>query len=202
VSVRVDTLGRQYVSRRRDKKCLQCGGAVLRRGTRVKYCSPECYDKTKKGRRSPHRRRRPINLVELACRNCGAVVHRKPSAIQDLTFCSRSCSNFFNLDRFSARSAANPTSLEILLYDYLRKSSITFVSQRRIGKFVVDAYLPRARTAIEVDGEYWHSRPENQARDRRKDAAMAGYAIRLVRISERQAKADIGAALTEAGICP
>lgn len=77
-----------------------------------------------------------------------------------------------------------------------------FEKQRNIGDYVVDAYISERRMAIEVDGEYWHSLPNNIERDKRKDAALASYGITVIRLPERKVRGDIKAVLRESGICP
>lgn len=43
VGIRSD--GKRYTCRRQNKICAVCDSPVLRRGTKVKYCSHECYAK-------------------------------------------------------------------------------------------------------------------------------------------------------------
>lgn len=47
--------------------------------------------------------------------------------------------------------------------------------------FRVDAYDPRTRTAFEFDGAEWHSRPEQRAKDLRRDALLAAVGVLTVR---------------------
>ncbi|WP_456762972.1 endonuclease domain-containing protein [Bradyrhizobium sp. USDA 4011] len=186
-----DSVGRKYVSRKRTKICANCGAPFHRKGTATRFCSRRCYGLSKAGNPIANRQSPPRLGSCIECTNCGDAVWRKPSAIRSNVFCSRSCSNSHNLNLFSTRSASAPTSLERILYDALSTLGLTFERQRRIGRFVVDAYLPTEGVAIEVDGEYWHSRPENIERDKRKDDAFRGYNIPLVRISEAQARSGI-----------
>lgn len=198
----VDSLGREYVSRKKVRICVQCGGPHSRRGVATKFCSRKCFYESLRGIPFAQRQSPAKTQVDMNCKNCSSKFQIKLSAINPSgNFCGRQCSNTFNLDIFSTRFASRPSSLEVILYDGLAAAGVEFESQRRIGPFVVDAYIPSSRTAIEVDGAYWHSLPENIERDARKNVAMQGYGIPLVRITESAARADIGLALREAGIC-
>lgn len=46
----VDSLGRAYVSRKKDRACAQCGGQIRRTGSTVKYCCHACYATAAKGK--------------------------------------------------------------------------------------------------------------------------------------------------------
>ena len=67
-----------------------------------------------------------------------------------------------------------------------------------LNRFVADIYLPKAKVDIEVDGSYWHSRPEWKARDRKRDAQIRSSGIRVVRISESRINEDIKKAVRAA----
>ena len=54
--------------------------------------------------------------------------------------------------------------------------------QKRIGRWTFDYYLPEAKIVVEVDGAFWHSSPEVQERDRRKDAFVEESGMMIVRI--------------------
>ncbi len=195
VRILIDTLGRHYTSRAKDRPCEQCGSMVRHRRGIVKFCSRLCFYASRRGT-FPNRRQMVRTGQVLSCAECGLTFYRKPSAIQATNnYCSRSCNGLANVEKFEHRQRSNPTSLERLLYGALAELGQRFQPQRRFGRMIVDAYLPDCRTAVEVDGEYWHSRPENIERDRRKEQFLKGEGIRLVRISERQAKGAIGAIL-------
>ena len=53
-------------------------------------------------------------------------------------------------------------------------------AQYRIGPYRADFYLPGRRLVLECDGHAWHSRPEQRARDRARDAYMTerGFLVR------------------------
>lgn len=199
--VKIDALGRRYISRAKERACLQCGQNCSRTGLGVKYCSRACFYASRKGD-FPNRKTRDRTGAELSCSRCGKQFYRKNSHIQATeNFCSRKCSNIYHLDQFSVRGQARPSSLEVILYQELDRLGIEYRAQAPIAGFVVDALLPETATAIEVDGAYWHSLPENIERDRRKDAGLRERGLRVVRISEAAARKNIKAALREAAIC-
>lgn len=49
-------------------------------------------------------------------------------------------------------------------------------------KFQLDVYIPSLKKAIELDGEYWHSRPDALERDARKDKECQEAGIQLLRL--------------------
>jgi hypothetical protein len=61
-----------------------------------------------------------------------------------------------------------------------------FGNRGRKGGFELDVYIPSMNKAIEFDGDFWHSSPEAQERDRRKDEACRAKGIELLRVSFRR----------------
>ena len=64
---------------------------------------------------------------------------------------------------------------------WLRENNIEFESQyRRVGnKHPYDYFLPQYNLLVEIDGHYWHSKPEQKIKDRKhnRDAKRKGYDI-------------------------
>jgi len=88
-------------------------------------------------------------------------------------------------------SMPRETTIESLMYAELERRGVTFVKQQVIdGLWVVDAVIPGAKMVIECDGEYWHSLPEMQKRDRRKDAYLKARGYRVLRFPEAAIRAD------------
>ncbi len=58
----------------------------------------------------------------------------------------------------------------------------------RLGERTVylDLYAERERVDIELDGERWHTGPDDRERDARRDAALAARGIMVVRFSHRR----------------
>ena len=133
------------------------------------------------------------------------------SHVKILKYCSKKC-QFLNTDwrkqnsewrkkinkdvyshmgvlSISKQGNGRESSIEKKLYDYLLLKGILFERQYIInGKFVVDAYIPSMNLAIEADGEYWHSLPQNIRRDRAKNAYLDKCGYNLLRLSEMEIK--------------
>lgn len=84
---------------------------------------------------------------------------------------------------------AHPTSLERSVESLLRVLSVMSISQYRVGRYLVDFYLPEYKLVIECDGEYWHSRPGAVQRDKARDRYIRGLGYRVLRLPERAIKA-------------
>jgi very-short-patch-repair endonuclease len=59
-------------------------------------------------------------------------------------------------------------------------------------RFSFDVYSPSQKIAVEVDGIYWHKRPEAVTRDLEKDRLAAEVGITIIRIpiSRRRISSD------------
>ncbi len=89
-------------------------------------------------------------------------------------------------------SMPRATSIEEMIYGELERRGVTFVKQQVIdGLWVADALIPGARVVIECDGEYWHSRPEMQERDRKKDRYLESRGYKVLRFAEAAIRADV-----------
>lgn len=60
----------------------------------------------------------------------------------------------------------------------------------RLARHEVDFYWPVARLAVEVDGFPFHTSPLAFERDRRRDAELAAFGVRVVRVTWRQLTED------------
>ncbi len=76
------------------------------------------------------------------------------------------------------------SSIEIAVKKVLDSLGENYQHQHRIGKFLVDFYLPDRNLVIEVDGDYWHSLEKNKKKDAKKDQYMKEFQINLVRLKE------------------
>jgi very-short-patch-repair endonuclease len=79
------------------------------------------------------------------------------------------------------------TEAERRLWAVLRRRTlgVKFRRQHSVGPYVLDFYCPAFRLAIELDGGQ-HARPEQAARDRRRDEFLASRRIRVVRFGSRE----------------
>jgi len=159
------------------RHCAVCGVEFLAKPSQIskgdgKFCSRRCYGVSQRG----------ICKPKCGVRPEGFVVYNKGKPHKQETI---EKIRKLALTRQAIRYAAKPTYLEKMLYDALKRAGENFVIQEQIGPFLVDAYLPEARTAIEIDGEWWHALPRTIEKDRREAAFMQKIGIRLVRVPER-----------------
>lgn len=85
--------------------------------------------------------------------------------------------------------ARNKSKGELEVYDYCKSiTSYEVISGSRsvIAPLELDIYIPELKLGIEYDGDYWHSLPALQERDKRKDLVCKERGIKLIRISESQ----------------
>jgi very-short-patch-repair endonuclease len=86
------------------------------------------------------------------------------------------------------------TSIEEIVYTELERRGVTFVKQQVVdGLWVVDALVPGAKLVIECDGQYWHSLPDMEKRDKRKDAYLRSRGYQVFRFPEAAIHADVRA---------
>lgn len=82
------------------------------------------------------------------------------------------------------------STLESIVQFVLDELSVSYVAQKQLGPFVVDFYFPQWKLVLEVDGDYWHSLPEQQERDRRKDQWLQKNGYRIIRLTESEIRED------------
>lgn len=81
-------------------------------------------------------------------------------------------------------TANGGSKLENAIADHLTAQEVNFTRNKRLGRWIVDFFLPDFNTVIEVDGTYWHNLPEPKIRDARKDAWARTQNLQLFRILE------------------
>jgi len=84
------------------------------------------------------------------------------------------------------------TSIEAAIRVELDRMGVRYEAQRRLGPWTVDFLLPAARTVLEADGTYWHTRPDVAAKDARKDIWMAAHGYEIVHLPEVEIREDPG----------
>ena len=90
-----------------------------------------------------------------------------------------------------AASRIRPTAIETSIETLLKSLNIVFESQKPIGKYIVDIYIPVKRLVIECDGDYWHSLPSAIKRDKEKNKYLRKLGYHVVRIPEHAIKHGI-----------
>lgn len=80
---------------------------------------------------------------------------------------------------------------------------IEYEAQKVIGPYCVDFYVAARSLVIECDGDFWHSRPERAARDRKRDGWFKHNGYTVLRIDytavRRKAHQTVTAALEALG---
>jgi len=69
-----------------------------------------------------------------------------------------------------------------LWYDYLRKSSPTWLRQRVIDQYIVDFYCSKAKLIIELDGSQ-HYTVEGEEYDSVRTEVLEQYGLEVIRFS-------------------
>lgn len=102
-----------------------------------------------------------------------------------------------------AARLAKPTSIERTVASMLSASGVKFDAEHRIGRYVVDFYVPAKGLVIECDGTYWHSKPDVKARDAIRDEWFARHGYRVVRLTEAEIRSGLSLArLSAEGYLP
>jgi len=88
------------------------------------------------------------------------------------------------------------TAIERAMAEALTANGIPFDAEVRIdtpwgSMFLCDFVVRGAMIVIECDGDYWHSLPNTQRRDRRKNAYLRHVGYTVLRFWERDIKADL-----------
>jgi len=99
--------------------------------------------------------------------------------------------------QFSRALRSNMTDAEQCLWRGVRNKQICgsqFYRQKPLLSFIVDFYCPMAKLVIELDGGQ-HFEPEYQAKDRERDAQLAGIGLKVLRFDDRQVLMETDAVL-------
>jgi very-short-patch-repair endonuclease/endogenous inhibitor of DNA gyrase (YacG/DUF329 family) len=174
----------------------------MNNGTPIECCSAVCaHIKARKhhGERATH------------CEICGKELTRRQISLRN-HYCSRVCNaarlrswhqmpenKAFMRDhgaRLALEGQHAPTSIEIAMMAALDATGIRYVYQFPISNsygliFSCDFGFPEARVIVECDGDYWHSLPNVQERDKRKDAYLKAAGYTVLRFSEREIHQDV-----------
>jgi very-short-patch-repair endonuclease len=169
--------------------CKQCGKEFeVKKGEAKRgrdFCSYECSQKYMVG---PRVHNYKGNDVSCTCLWCGSEFKQPEAWVKKGggKFCSISCKS----RHMVCKQGRMVSSIELAVKDELEKRNEVYLHQYRIDKFLVDFYLPHRNLVIECDGDYWHSLEKNAKNDLKKNAYMAKADIALVRLKERDIRAD------------
>lgn len=141
--------------------------------------------------------------MKFTCKTCSGEFFGTRSS--NPTYCSMKCRDddpkwhAARLKKVAAAQAARPNGLEQLGYALLDALGVTYVRQKRLLTYTVDAYIPALDAVIEFDGDYWHGNRlvhpnlsakqlEARARDMRKNRRLRSEGHVLVRLWESDIK--------------
>ncbi|MEK6878882.1 MAG: DUF559 domain-containing protein [Nanoarchaeota archaeon] len=77
-----------------------------------------------------------------------------------------------------------PSSIEIIVHNYLNNLKILYKKQEPIYGFLIDIFMPSLNLIIECDGDYWHSLPKTIEKDNRRDLILSKNNYNLLRLKE------------------
>lgn len=161
--------------------CLYCGKTFEELPTSHKqtFCSQNCSQSYRVG---PNAHNYKGNLVDCTCLFCGSSFQNPEAWVKrgGGKFCSASCRSRHTVEK----QGGMVSSIEIAVKEVLESLGESYHHQYRIGKFLVDFYLPDRNLVIEADGDYWHSLEKNKKNDIKKDQYMQEAKINLVRLKE------------------
>ena len=104
--------------------------------------------------------------------------------------------------RLQVDSIHRESSAEKWVREILEELDVAYIQEKVIGRYHIDFYLG-FKLCIEVQGHYWHNRPERKATDSRKRKFLSDKGYRVVYIWDNEldtAKTTIIKALQEQGL--
>lgn len=166
--------GRTLIS----KLCKECGVYFDSYASHNrKYCSNKCSHKpAKRGDYSINLGKTPWNKHKKGLQKHSDDTKNKQRTSR-LNYMESHKGNFKNTD------------IEIIMKLKLKDENISFVHSKRIGKFCVDFLIKDI--IVECDGEYWHNRPGDKAKDFIRDNYLINKGYTVLRFSEYNIKNNI-----------
>ncbi len=79
-----------------------------------------------------------------------------------------------------------------LWYDFLKKLPFTVKRQHNIDNFIVDFYIAKKKTVIEIDG-IQHTSPEHKKSDEIRDSTLKKWNISVLRYSNDEIRKNFNA---------
>ena len=159
--------------------CLMCGKGKVRTSYMQKYCSTSCQLNYEYKNESRNRFEITKKANETIRKFGNPKLRGKPSWMMGKTKANglypknvgfqRGAENVINKfpekhPNFILAKKGHKTCIEKEFEKYLLEKGIDFEFQKRIGKYWVDFYLPSRNLIVELDGNYWHKKP-NAKRD-------------------------------------
>jgi len=174
-------------------------------GSPRRYCSRAC-----KGLGTKAWPLERTNLIAYTCEECDRQWHDKPSLKARKKYCSRSCLGAAITQRLRMES---PTTIEAETYAALTDMRVEFIPQHRIGRWVVDAFVPPLNLVVECQGDFFHCNParypngpsgviqvKTVERDARRLTDLTAQGYRVLNLWEADIRAFGAKALIEQAI--
>ena len=147
--------------------CKTCGKVFKKYGYTAEtkpFCSKTCVDESFK------------RYGEFTCKVCKKVVKTGAYTAKHQITCSTACRTEW--------IGVNNTYIERIIQTLLEENKIKFIPQYQVGKYVIDFAIPQLKLAIECDGEYWHSIPEQIIHDQNRDRQLTFWKWKTLRLPE------------------
>jgi len=149
------------------RKCLECGKEFeCWKSSRRKFCGRPCYDKWQN------------NKEKRECSWCGKPFTTWNNGNQK--YCCKRC----------ALASTGETNIEQLMRKELERRQIPFKQYQQIETFYVDFILDN-NIVVECDGVYWHTKPEVEERDLRKNELLKQEGYKLFRFTDKEILSDV-----------
>lgn len=155
--------------------CEVCGNQIERTARKGRFCSQKCMSIGTSKR------------VNANCEQCGKLVNIKRHRVGRFRFCSHTCSG---INRKLNQKVAY-TSIELAFMGELDKRKVKYESQYPYKYGIIDIAFPKQKIAIECDGDYWHTLPRQQAKDRRRDKYLTNHGWTVFRFWEHEINASV-----------
>jgi very-short-patch-repair endonuclease len=82
------------------------------------------------------------------------------------------------------------SSIERKMAEAFKAIGLSPVPQFTIDWYIVDFAFPDEKLVVECDGVYWHGRPSQQIKDRRKDKYLKSKGWKMIRLGEIEINAS------------
>lgn len=92
----------------------------------------------------------------------------------------------FRLPRWDSELMKTESFIERRMFYALKAAGFHIKCQVPSGRYRIDLALPVHRIVIECDGQQWHSKPKDKARDKRKDAHLEKEGWHVIRFTGRE----------------
>ena len=95
-----------------------------------------------------------------------------------------------NIVRTQNAQKINVSTIEKMVYKELDFLNIQYSTQKWIGKWCVDVYVPSKRLIIECNGDYWHNLLERRNRDNELEKWANNHNYKIIWLWENKIRKD------------